>query len=77
MQITRIYRNDSKESYFIPGLGEIHSGQRVSVMSEAPPAINLLNYPGLVDVIAEEEAGQARNYKSKPEKVVNTFEEKK
>lgn len=66
-QITRVYRNDSETSYIIPGLGEIGPDQRVSVTSEFPPPINLLNYPGLVDVHEEESAGNGRDYEDQPE----------
>lgn len=51
---TRQYRNDSETEYNIPGLGWVGPGQRVSFSGEFPPPINLDNYPGLVDVIAEE-----------------------
>jgi hypothetical protein len=69
---TRIYRNDSDTDYVIPGLGEIKAGQRVSFQGEFPPAINLENFPGLVDVIAEEEEDKGRDYNKYPETVDDT-----
>lgn len=66
MQI-RMYRNDSDQMYDIPGLGEIYSDQRISIHTEFPPAINLQNYPGLVDVLEEEKAGNGRDYEQNPE----------
>lgn len=59
---TRIYRNDSNNSVIVPGLGEILPGQRVTFQGEFPPAINLQNFPGLVDVLDEEENGIVHNY---------------
>lgn len=64
----RQYRNDSNDTYIIPGLGEIGPDQRVSHTGAFPPAINLANYPGLVDVIDEEAAGDGRDYEKNPEK---------
>lgn len=72
--VTRIYRNDSDQSYVIPGLGELHAGQRLSVTSEFPPAVNLVNFPGVVDVLEEEAQGQGRDYDKNPEVVVNTLQ---
>jgi len=66
-QITRIYRNDSENEYNIPGIGWLGPDQRISVSSEFPPAVNLTNYSGVVDVLAEEEAGKARDYEVNPE----------
>lgn len=59
--ITRIYRNTSKETYNIPGVGIIEAGGQLSITSEYPAPVNLQNYPGLVDVLAEEEAAAANN----------------
>lgn len=69
--ITKIYRNDNDKAYDIPGLGEIGAGERLSFQGEFPPAINLINFPGLVDVLAEEEAGKARDYEAEPENVTH------
>ena len=53
---TKIYRNDSTVDLNVVGIGEIPAGEQVSVSGEFLPAIILSNYPGLVDVLAEEEA---------------------
>lgn len=65
--ITRQYRNDSKNEYNIPGLGWVGPGQRVTFHGEFPPPINLENYEGLVDVMAEEAAGIKHDYNANPE----------
>lgn len=62
------YRNDSDTTYILPDIGEIHPDQRISVTTQFIPRIVLENYPDLVDVIAEEEAGTGRNYEKNPEK---------
>jgi len=64
---TRVYSNDSDSDYNIPGLGVVLAGQRISLQGEFPPAVNLQNYPGLVDVIDEEENGKSRDYDKHPE----------
>lgn len=64
---TRVYRNDGTTDYNIPGLGIVLAGQRISFQGEFPPAINLQNYPDLVDVLDEEENGKGRNYDKEPE----------
>jgi hypothetical protein len=51
---TKIYRNDSKETLDVLGIGEIPAGEQVSVTGEYQPQVILVNYPGLVDVLAEE-----------------------
>jgi hypothetical protein len=56
MVTTRVYRNDSEEDIDIPGLGEIEAGQQVSFTGEFHTPVVISNYPGLVDVLAEEEA---------------------
>lgn len=64
---TKLYRNDSDQVYTIPGLGIVGPGQRISHTGDFPPAINLINYPGLIDVVAEEEAGTTKDYEAEPE----------
>jgi hypothetical protein len=77
---TWVYRNDNKKAYFVDDIGEISAGQRVSVQGEYKPRVNLLNYPGLVDVLAEEEAAAnpdlpdappARDYEKHPEVITH------
>ena len=65
--ISRVYRNDSETEYQIPGLGWVGPGQRVTFHGEFPPPINLENYPGLVDVEAEEASGIFHDYNENPE----------
>ena len=65
--LTRVYRNDSNQDYTIPGLGEVKAGQRVTFHGEFPPAINLQNFPGLVDVLEEEANGTFKDYEKEPE----------
>lgn len=73
--ITRVYRNDSDQVYDIPGLGEILPGQRVTFHGEFPPPINLINYPGLVDVLEEEANDNGRDYEANPEVVTDPREQ--
>lgn len=68
---TRVYRNDSDQTYTIPGLGDVLPGQRVTFQGEFPPAINLQNFPDLVDVLAEEAQGTKRDYDKDPEEVTD------
>lgn len=60
---TKIYRNDSKKAMNVLGVGEIPAGEQVSLTSEYPPAVVLANYPGLVDVVAEEEVAKSKKDK--------------
>ena len=53
---TKVYRNDSSEPISILGVGEIPAGDQVSITSEYQPPVVIENYPGLVDVLAEEAA---------------------
>lgn len=54
-QITKVYKNTTKETINVLGVGEIKGGDQVSITTEYQPPVNLANYPGLVDVSAEEE----------------------
>lgn len=65
--LIRQYRNDSDKTYDVQGIGEILPGQRVTFHGEFPPAINLQNFPGLVDVLEEEANGTTRDYEENPE----------
>ena len=53
---TKLYRNDSTETLNVLGVGEIPVGEQVSITAEFQPPVLLGNYPGLVDVLAEEAA---------------------
>lgn len=65
--LVRQYRNDSDNTYIIPGLGEVGPDQRISHVGAFPPGVNLDNYPGLVDVLDEEADSNGRDYEKNPE----------
>lgn len=58
MVTVKIYRNDSDADMDVVGIGEVPAHGQVSIATEYHYPVNLVNYPGLVDVIAEEEAAQ-------------------
>lgn len=69
---TKLYKNTGKQTLNVIGVGEIEPGQQLSVNSEYQPPVNVANYPGLVDVSAQEEqdaiaAEAAANDKAKAE----------
>lgn len=64
---TFLYRNDSKEVFDVPGWGYIGPGQRVSHGGDHATPIVIENYPGLVDVLAEEASGIKKDYETEPE----------
>lgn len=72
--VTLMYRNDTDHSIEVPGWGFIHAGERVSHTAEFLAPLNLLNFPGLVDVLAEEADGKTRDYEETPEVVTDTVE---
>ena len=53
---TKVYKNTSKVPIDVLGLGVIEAGEQVSVTGEHHQPIIVENYPGLVDVLAEEQA---------------------
>lgn len=55
MQTTKIYKNTSKKTINLLGVGEIQPGEQVSITSEFHAPVNLVNYPGVVELVAEEE----------------------
>lgn len=55
---TKLYRNDSEEDIDVLGVGVIPAGQQVSLTGEHLPVVIVENYPGLVDVLAEEAKAQ-------------------
>lgn len=55
-RIIRVYKNNGDKTLDVPGAGEIPPGGQASVITEHHETVILENYPGLVDVIAEEEA---------------------
>lgn len=50
------YRNDSDKVIDVIGIGEIPPGEHVSLTGDHLPPVIVENYPGLVDVLAEEAA---------------------
>ena len=54
MNITRVFRNTSKERINVVGVAEIPAGGQVSISGENLPAVVLENYPGLIEVTDEE-----------------------
>lgn len=57
---TRVYKNTTKEPMNVPGVGIIDAGQQVSLTTEHQPVVFLENHPGLVDILAEDEAKAAK-----------------
>ena len=57
---TKIYKNTSKKTVNIVGVGEIEPGEQISITTEFHTPINLENYPGVVDVLAQEEEKEAK-----------------
>jgi hypothetical protein len=53
--VTKIYKNTSKKTLNILGVGELKPGEQVSVTTDNHAPVVLENYPGLVDVEAEEQ----------------------
>lgn len=55
MITTKVYKNTSKLPIDVLGLGVIKPGDQVSVSAEYHQPVIVENYPGLVDVLAEEQ----------------------
>lgn len=58
MVTTKIYENRTDKSVNVVGVGVIQAHDRISVTTEFHAPVNLVNYPGVVDVLAEEAAGK-------------------
>jgi predicted deacetylase len=56
MQTTKVYENTTEETVNIIGVGDIEPHGRISITSDFHAPVNLANYPGVVDVLAEEAA---------------------
>lgn len=54
MSTTKIYKNTSKKTLNVPGVGELKPGAQVSVTSEYHQPVVLENFPGLVDLVEAE-----------------------
>lgn len=55
MVTTKIYKNTTKKTVSVFGLGEIKAGEQISVVSEYHQPIVLSNYPGVVELVEEEQ----------------------
>jgi hypothetical protein len=58
-QIIKVYENRGNKDLNVVGVGEIKKGERLTIRTEHQPVVILENYPGLIDVIAEEEIAAA------------------
>lgn len=59
MPIVKIYKNTTKEDINVVGVGLIPAGEQVSLAGEQHWPVVLENYPGVIDVVAEEEKKKA------------------
>jgi hypothetical protein len=57
MQTTKMYENTTDKPINVIGVGMIEAHDRISITAEYHAPVNLANYPGIVDVLAEEAAG--------------------
>jgi hypothetical protein len=56
-QTTRMYENITDKPVNVVGIGVIPPHDRVSITAEFHTPINLVNYPGVIDVLAKEAEG--------------------
>ena len=56
-QTTRVYENATDKPINVIGVGVIQPHDRISVTTEFHAPVNLANYPGVIDVLAEEAKG--------------------
>ena len=68
MITTKVYKNTAKAPIDVLGLGVIKPGEQVSVTGEYHQPVIVENYPGLVDVLAEEQAEADRKSAEEVEK---------
>jgi hypothetical protein len=60
MVTTKIYKNSGKQKVSVPVLGvELKPGEQVSVTSEYHQPLVLENFPGLVELVDEEQKAEA------------------
>jgi hypothetical protein len=57
---TKIYKNTGKKKLDILGLGELKPGEQVSVTTDYHTPIRLESYPGLVELVAEEQKNEEK-----------------
>lgn len=50
---TKVYRNTTKETVNVLGIGEIPAGEQVSITTEYQPHVIPENYPGVIEVSEE------------------------
>lgn len=58
MTTTKIYKNTSKKTLNVLGLGELKPGDQLSVSTEYHTPVNFANYPGLVELVEEEQKNE-------------------
>jgi len=56
-QTTKMYENTTNQPVNVVGIGVIPPHDRVSITAEFHTPVNLVNYPGVIDVLAEEAKG--------------------
>jgi len=54
MPTTKIYENTTDQPVNVIGVGIIPAHDRISITTEFHMPVNLANYPGVIDVLAEE-----------------------
>jgi hypothetical protein len=57
MQTTKIYENTTDKAVNVVGVGIIKPHDRISVSTEYHAPVNLINFPGVIDVLEEEAKG--------------------
>lgn len=59
-QTTKIYKNTGKQTLDVLGLGELKPGDQVSVTTDYHTPIRVDQYPGLVEVVEEEQKNEEK-----------------
>ena len=54
MVTTKIFSNTTTEDVNILGVGVIPAGEQISVTSDGHAPVNLLNFPGVVELVEQE-----------------------
>lgn len=55
MPTTKIYQNNTNQAVNVIGLGEIPAGEHLSITSDYHQPVVLSNYPGVVELVEEEQ----------------------
>ena len=58
MTTTKIYKNTSHKTLNVLGLGELKPNDQISVTTEYHTPVNLSLYPGLVELVEEEQKNE-------------------